>query len=125
MSVDERSRFQLAEALKRALGDDEGITLMELLPPVGWADVATKHDLLMLEGRMDSRFESLEGRMDSRFQRLEGRFDGLESSIDARIEMSELRMEARFERGFRQMMVTTASLMVSGFIATIVAVIAR
>ena len=45
MTVDERSRLQLAEALKRALGDEEGITLMELLPPVGWADVATKHDL--------------------------------------------------------------------------------
>ena len=29
----------------RAFGDDAGITLMELLPPVGWTDVATKHDL--------------------------------------------------------------------------------
>jgi hypothetical protein len=95
MSIDERSRLQLAEALKRALGDDEGITLMELLPPVGWADVATKHDLLMLEGRMDSRFESLEARMD-----------------------------ARFERGFRQILVTITSLTVSGFIAVIAAVTA-
>jgi hypothetical protein len=33
LTVDERSRLQLAEALKRALGDEEGITLMELLPP--------------------------------------------------------------------------------------------
>ncbi len=33
----------------RAFGDDAGITLMELLPPVGWADVATKHDLLPIE----------------------------------------------------------------------------
>ena len=41
MSVDERSRLQLAEAAKRVFGADEGITLMELLPPVGWADVAT------------------------------------------------------------------------------------
>ena len=139
MSVDERSRLQLAEALKRTLGDDEGITLMELLPPVGWADVATKHDLLMvdarfdsLEVRLDARFELSEGRMDARFQRLEarfdgleGRFDGLESSLDARFERSELKMEAKYERGFRPILVTTASLMVSGFLATIVAVIAR
>ena len=34
-------------------------------------------------------------------------------------------MEAKYERGFRQILVTTASLMVSGFLATIVAVIAR
>jgi hypothetical protein len=94
---------------------------MELLPPVGWADVATKHDLLML----DARFESIEGRIDARFQRLETRFDGLESSLDARFERSELKMEAKYERGFRQILVTTASLMVSGFLATIVAVIAR
>ena len=100
MTVDERSRLQLAEALKQMLGDEEGITLMELLPPVGWADVATKHDLLMLEGRV-------------------------EAHMDARFQISESRMEARFERGFRQSIVTTASLMVSGFIATIVAVIAR
>jgi hypothetical protein len=53
MAVDERNRLQLAEALKRALGDEEGVTLMELLPPVGWADVATKHDLLALESRIE------------------------------------------------------------------------
>ena len=27
------------------MGPREATTLMELLPPVGWADVATKHDL--------------------------------------------------------------------------------
>ena len=51
MAVDERGRLQLADAAKRAFGDDAGITLMELLPPVGWADVATKQDLLALEPR--------------------------------------------------------------------------
>ena len=33
---------------------------MALLPPVGWADVATKHDLAALEQRMDLRFEAME-----------------------------------------------------------------
>jgi len=60
MAPDERSRLQLADAAKRALGDDAGITLMELLPPVGWADVATKHDLAAL----DRRLEALERRFD-------------------------------------------------------------
>jgi hypothetical protein len=118
MSVDERSRLQLAEALKRALGDDEGITLMELLPPVGWADVATKHDLLMLEGRVDARFESFEERMNARFESLEQR-------MDARFEISDARMEAMIERSSRQVIVTCASLLVSGFVATIVAVVVR
>lgn len=38
--------------------------------------------------------------------------------MDARFEITEARMEAKFERGFRQTIVTTASLMVSEFIAT-------
>jgi hypothetical protein len=63
MAVDERGRLQLADAAKRAFGDDAGITLMELLPPVGWADVATKQDLLALEARFTPRFEALEARM--------------------------------------------------------------
>src|SRR5262245_10900010 len=57
MAVDERRRLQLADAAKRALGDDAGITLMEMLPPVGWADVATKQDLAALELRLEARFE--------------------------------------------------------------------
>jgi hypothetical protein len=57
MSVDERNRLQLAEAAKRVLGDDEGITLMELLPPVGWADVATKQDLEVLEYKFTATLE--------------------------------------------------------------------
>ena len=57
MSVDERSRLQLAEAAKRLLGDEEGITLMELLPSVGWADVATKQDLELLEHKLGERLE--------------------------------------------------------------------
>ncbi len=30
--------------------------MMELLPPVGWADVATKQDLASLEARLTDRF---------------------------------------------------------------------
>lgn len=64
MAVDERNRLQLAEAAKRVLGADEGITLMELLPPVGWADVATKQDLTMLEARIDARFDLFDEKLD-------------------------------------------------------------
>jgi len=57
MAVDEGSRLQLADAARRAFGDDAGITLMELLSPVGWADVATKQDLSALEARLVDRFD--------------------------------------------------------------------
>ena len=60
-----------------ALGPDEANTLMEHLPPVGWADVATKDDLHHLESRLETRLGS--------------RIDVLGSEL--RIEMANLRAE--------------------------------
>ncbi|MGH9223328.1 MAG: hypothetical protein ACRD2W_05990 [Acidimicrobiales bacterium] len=40
------------------LGADAAATLMEHLPPVGWADVATKRDLDGLEQRLRSDFRA-------------------------------------------------------------------
>ena len=48
MSVDEAARFRLFESAQRQLGRDEAVTLMEMLPPVEWSDVATKKDLAVL-----------------------------------------------------------------------------
>jgi len=45
MAVDERSRHELYVWLEEAAGRERADTLMSLLPPVGWADVATKADL--------------------------------------------------------------------------------
>lgn len=53
MVLDERSRHQLYLRLEDALGADAASTLMEHLPPVGWADVATKRDLDQLRHDLD------------------------------------------------------------------------
>ena len=60
MAVDERARHELFVKLEGLLGPEEATTLMEHLPPVGWADVATKSDLLALDQRMELRFHALE-----------------------------------------------------------------
>ena len=49
MSITEESRHLLFQALEAALGRAQAVTLMEHLPPVGWAAVATKRDLDHLE----------------------------------------------------------------------------
>ena len=59
MAIDERSRHDLYLRLEGLLGPKAATTLMEHLPPVGWADVATKHDLDALAERMDLRCEAL------------------------------------------------------------------
>lgn len=56
MVVDERSRHELYRRLEEVLGPAAATTLIEHLPPVGWADVATKHDLVGLEHWIDERF---------------------------------------------------------------------
>ena len=45
MSITSGERHDLHTRLAEILGEDHANTLMEDLPPVGWADVATKRDL--------------------------------------------------------------------------------
>jgi hypothetical protein len=57
MSIDEQSRHQLYRRLEEILGPGPAATLMEHLPPVGWADVATKRDLDALEARLEGKLD--------------------------------------------------------------------
>jgi hypothetical protein len=47
-TITESTRFALQSRAREVLGEQEGDTLMAHLPPVGWADVATKKDLEVL-----------------------------------------------------------------------------
>jgi hypothetical protein len=73
MPVDERSRHQLHRKVEELMGSKEATTLMELLPPVGWADVATKHDLQhaveMLRLEMQALRHELQADMERLFRR--------------------------------------------------------
>ena len=52
MSISNADRHEPHNALGELLGEREANTLMEHLPPVGWADVATKRDLDHLEDQL-------------------------------------------------------------------------
>lgn len=72
MAGDDRARTVLYERLDKALGNDAADTLMGYLPPVGWADVATKSDLALLQSdlrRIEARFPELEARLEAKFER--------------------------------------------------------
>jgi hypothetical protein len=56
MALDERARHELFLRLEEALGPEWAKTLMEMLPPVGWADVATKRDLDALRDQLLAAF---------------------------------------------------------------------
>ena len=61
MALDERARHQLFLRLEEVLGAQPAETLMEMMPPVGWADVATKRDL-------DQGLEALEHKLLAAFR---------------------------------------------------------
>ena len=77
MSITEASRFQLRTAVGRIMDEEAADTLMELLPSVGWADVATKHDLTYMRTDMHREFEIMRAELAREIQnlRLEFRAD--------------------------------------------------
>jgi hypothetical protein len=81
MSVDEARRLLLHDAARDAWGAEAALVLMEMLPPTGWADVATKQDL-----------ERLAERLDLRIDRVEIRFDALRHEVAAQIADGQRRM---------------------------------
>ncbi len=58
MAIDERRRHEMYLKLEEVLGAEPASTLMSHLPPVGWADVATKQDLEILRLEFDAKLES-------------------------------------------------------------------
>ena len=70
--IDERTRHEMYLGLEQKLGTLVADAVMQHLPPIGWADVATKHDLAGLEERIDLRFQVV----DLGFGALEGRMTG-------------------------------------------------
>jgi hypothetical protein len=70
MSITEASRFQLRTAIGLILSEEAADTLMELLPPVGWADVATKTDLQHLRDELKGDMLNLQLTIEVNVQKL-------------------------------------------------------
>jgi hypothetical protein len=119
MAVDERSRRKLYDRLEEVLGVGQGDVLMEYLPPVGWADVATRRDVeeaaavarrnieataaaarrdvAGLEQRMTQRFDRLDADLTRRFAGIDARFDRMDDRFD-RIDDRFAGLDDRFAR---------------------------
>jgi hypothetical protein len=66
VQIDERTRHEMYLGLEEKLGTAVADALMAHLPPIGWADVATKHDLEELGRRMELRFQRQDEHIDAR-----------------------------------------------------------
>jgi hypothetical protein len=86
MTVSEYQRTQLFNWFEEHMGKERATTMMNLLPPVGWGDVATRRDLEHFE-------ERLLGKIDSSATRLDGKIDIVAQRLDARIDRVEVRLD--------------------------------
>jgi len=91
VTITSDKRHDLYQVLIDILGRDEATTLIEHLPPLGWADVATKRDIdhFALVTRRDLEVEV--GKLRTEVQ---AEFAGLRNEIAA--------VEVRFERALRE-----------------------
>ena len=78
MALDERARHELFLRLEQALGPASARTLMELLSPVGWADVATKRDLDALENKL---LAGLRGELLAQSNAINARIDAINAQM--------------------------------------------
>ena len=85
MSITSGERHDLHTKLATVLGQDQANTLMEHLPPVGWADVATKRDLdsveVALRGDIDNLGTQLRSEMATLGNELRGEMATLGSEL--------------------------------------------
>ena len=101
MTITEESRHHLVSKAQEVLGTEAAMTLAEHLPPGGWADVATRHDLDALEIRMDLRFDVIGERfkgLDPKFDSIDERFTHADERFDERFKSLDLRFDALDER---------------------------
>lgn len=87
--ISEESRYQLHQRLEAVLGPDDANTHFEHLPPAGWADVATKHDVAGVRRDLDAVEARLNARMDQ-----------MEASLDDKIEATVHREISSFKSLF-------------------------
>ena len=80
MAITDEDRNYLYNTLRETLGAKDAARMMDLLPPVGWADVARRQDVDHLERTIDRRFDEMERRFDEmerRFGDIDRRFGEL------------------------------------------------
>lgn len=103
MSITEASRFQLRTAIGLILSEEAADTLMELLPPVGWADVATKTDLQHLRDELKGDINSLRVATKSDLQHLRNELKSDINSLRNELKGDMLNLQLTIEVNVRKL----------------------
>ena len=86
MAVTEEARHKLYRHVEEDWGEDVANTLMDHLPPGGWANVATKDDIASLRKDTDDGFAALRKDMDHEFGLMDEKIDHKFAMVDLKFE---------------------------------------
>ena len=81
MSISEADGTRVHELIKAATSDRVANNVMSMLPPVGWADVATKTDLESLRTDLGSKIGAVRTEMRSEFSAVRADIRAMESNL--------------------------------------------
>ena len=111
MAVGEGQRRAMHAGLVDKLGQEVADVLVDHLPPVGWADVATKADLQHLGEMLNLKFDRELAEMRVEFAQLRGEFAQCRGELGGQIEGLRSELYQGLARQTRTLMIT----MVGGF----------
>jgi hypothetical protein len=80
MGVTQQQRHALLTWFEEQMGPDRAATMMELMPPAGAAELATKRDLDDLERRLDARFRAIDAGFDTQDARFDAKLEAMRSA---------------------------------------------
>ena len=99
MAIGEEQRHELYRGLEAVLGRERATTMMELLPPVGWSDVARRSDLDHLEAVLRRDMEilrtELKGELAAGLGEVRSRMQALEVEVGRSADRVLRTVEAR------------------------------
>jgi hypothetical protein len=85
MSISEAERHEIYELIKSATSDRVANNVMSMLPPVGWADVATKSDLAATKTELHAEIGSLRSELHTEIGAVRSDIEALRSELHTEI----------------------------------------
>ena len=134
MSITDRQRLKLLRTLETVIGPEDASTLMDHLPPVTWANVATIDHVSVvgdqttkaLRGEMQVLSTQLRSEMHTLSTELRGELNELRVELQSEIAGQVTRLEVTVERGFRRQILALGTLGTAWFaIATTILQLAK
>ncbi|MBI2167884.1 MAG: hypothetical protein HYU28_00050 [Actinobacteria bacterium] len=91
MTINQAERFEVYASLKATNGERVAGLVLEMLPPAGVPELATKADLAVLEAKFDGKFDGLRAEFNGEFNALRAEFGEFKAQMLAAFEAQTTR----------------------------------